>query len=70
MVKKNQEDFSQPTTEETATTDPSSYDPKRGEGKFTTVELGAALEIKLWLPKGEEVAGVNAPLVTKLPMKN
>ena len=26
------------STEETATTDPSSYDPKRGEGKFTTVE--------------------------------
>ena len=54
---KSGEDFSQPTTEETATADPSSYDPKRGEGKFTTVELGAALD-QAMATKGEEVAGV------------
>lgn len=45
------------TTEETATADPSSYDPKRGEGKFTTVELGAALD-QAMATKGEEVSGV------------
>ncbi|MFN8324570.1 cytochrome c family protein [Flavobacterium sp.] len=45
------------STEETATTDPSSYDPKRGEGKFTTVELGTALD-QAMATKGEEVAGV------------
>ena len=54
---KSGEDFSQPTTEEKATADPSSYDPKRGEGKFTTVELGAALD-QAMATKGEEVAGV------------
>ena len=36
---------------------PSDYDPKRGEGKFTTVELGAALD-QAMATKGEEVAGV------------
>ena len=36
---KSGEDFSQPTTEETATADPSSYDPKRGEGKFKPLNL-------------------------------
>ena len=54
------EDFSKATTTEetTATTsDPSSYDPKRGEGKFTTVELGAALD-QAMATKGEEVSGV------------
>ncbi len=51
------EDLSIPTTEEKATADPSSYDPKRGEGKFTTVELGATLD-QAMATKGEEVAGV------------
>jgi hypothetical protein len=40
-----------------SSSDPSSYDPKRGEGKFTTVELGAALD-QAMATKGEEVSGV------------
>ena len=54
---KTEEDFSKPTTEETATTDASSYDPNRGEGKYDTVELGAGLD-QAMATKGEEVAGV------------
>lgn len=46
-----------PTATEATTTDPSSYDPKRGEGKFTTVELGATLD-QAMATKGEEIAGV------------
>ena len=41
----------------TEAADPSSYDPKRGEGKFDTVELGATLD-QAMAKKGEEVAGV------------
>ena len=41
----------------TEAADPSSYDPKRGEGKFDTVELGATLDQAL-AKKGEEVTGV------------
>lgn len=53
------EDNYQPTTDEATTeaADPASYDPKRGEGKFDTVELGATLDQTL-AKKGEEVAGV------------
>ncbi|HRG17861.1 MAG TPA: cytochrome c [Flavobacterium lutivivi] len=42
---------------ESAPADPSSYDPKRGEGKFTTVDLDANLD-QVMATKGEEVAGV------------
>ena len=41
----------------TEAADPASYDPKRGEGKFDTVELGATLD-QAMAKKGEEVAGV------------
>ena len=41
----------------TEAADPSSYDPKRGEGKFDTVELGATLD-QAMAAKGEEVSGV------------
>lgn len=42
---KSENDFSKPATEEASTSsDPSSYDPKRGEGKFDKVELGATLD--------------------------
>ena len=55
------EDNYQPGGGEEATTeaaaDPASYDPKRGEGKYDTVELGATLDQAL-AKKGEEVAGV------------
>ena len=46
-----------PSATETKAADPSSYDPKRGEGKFTTVELGATLDQTMAV-KGEEVAAV------------
>ena len=62
---KSGEDFSQPTTEETATADPSSYDPKRGEGKFDTVELGATLDHAM-ATKGEEVSGVKCTSCHKM----
>ena len=41
----------------TEAADPSSYDPKRGEGKFDTVELGATLD-QAMAAKGGEVSGV------------
>lgn len=56
---KKEEDTSKPVTEESndQAADPSTYDPKRGEGKYTTVELGATLN-QAMATKGEEVAGV------------
>ncbi len=45
------------TQESTASTENPSYDPKRGEGKFDHVELGASLDAAM-ATKGEEVAGV------------
>ncbi len=62
---KTGEDFSKPTTEETATTDASSYDPNRGEGKYDTVELGAGLD-QAMATKGEEVAGVKCTSCHKI----
>lgn len=57
-------DFSKPTTEDatatsdaTATADASTYDPKRGEGKFDKVELGAALD-QAMAGEGQKVAEV------------
>lgn len=44
-------------TEAAASTDPSSYDPKRGEGKFDKVELGATLD-QAMATEGENVSGV------------
>ncbi len=34
-----------------------SYDPNRGEGKFTTVDLGAGLDVSM-STEGEKIAGV------------
>src|SRR5574343_493230 len=45
------------TQESTASTENPSYDPKRGEGKFDHVELGASLDAAM-ATKGEEVSGV------------
>lgn len=58
------EDFSAPTTEET-TTDASSYDPNRGEGKHSNIELGAALDGAM-ASKGEEAAGVKCTSCHKM----
>ncbi|WP_333878872.1 c-type cytochrome [Flavobacterium sp.] len=54
-----------PTATETTAKDPSSYDPKRGEGKFTTVELGATLD-QAMATKGEEVAAVKCTSCHKM----
>ena len=61
------EDNYQPATDEATTeaSDPASYDPKRGEGKFDTVELGAALD-QAMAKTGEEVAGVKCTSCHKM----
>ena len=43
----------------------SSYDPKRGEGKYDTVELGATLD-QAMAAKGEEVSGVKCTSCHKM----
>jgi hypothetical protein len=50
---------------EEAAADPTSYDPKRGEGKYDTVELGATLD-QAMATKGEEVAGVKCTSCHKM----
>lgn len=60
------EDFSAPTTsEESATTDASSYDPNRGEGKHSNVELGASLD-QAMAANGEKVANVKCTSCHKM----
>ena len=56
---KEAEEYNPATATENATTsaDPSSYDPKRGEGKFDNVELGPTLD-QAMASKGEEVSSV------------
>ena len=49
----------------TEAADPSSYDPKRGEGKYDTVELGATLD-QAMAAKGEEVSGVKCTSCHKM----
>ncbi|HBI02242.1 MAG TPA: cytochrome C [Flavobacterium sp.] len=58
------EDFTKASSTETSS-DPSSYDPKRGEGKFTTVDLGAGLDVAM-ASEGEKVAGVKCMSCHKL----
>ncbi len=59
-------DFSKPTTEESSTpSDPASYDPKRGEGKFNNVELGAALD-QAMATEGQKVAEVKCTSCHKM----
>ncbi len=48
-----------------ATQDPSDYDPNRGMGKFTNVDLGASLD-QAMAKKGEEVASVKCTSCHKL----
>lgn len=70
---KTEQDTSQPVTEETdaaaetAGSDPATYDPHRGEGKFTSanVALGASLD-QAMSTKGEEVAGVKCTSCHKM----
>ena len=58
------DDFSKPTTEENSS-NPSDYDPKRGEGKYSTVELGTTLD-QTMATKGEDVAGVKCTSCHKM----
>ena len=62
------EDFSKSSSTETSSetsSDPASYDPKRGEGKFTTVNLGTGLDVAM-AAEGEKVAGVKCMSCHKL----
>lgn len=59
------EDFSAPTSEESTTTDASSYDPNRGEGKHTNVELGATLD-QAMAASGEKVSSVKCTSCHKM----
>ena len=61
---KDGEDFSKPEPNEVAS-DPESYDPKRGEGKFTTVDIAPTLD-KAMAAKGQEVAEVKCTSCHKL----
>lgn len=58
----SEEDFSTPNTEET--TDASSYDPSRGEGKHADMELGA-LDAAM-AQRGEDVSGVKCTSCHKM----
>lgn len=60
------EDFSgSEVTEESVITDASSYDPNRGEGKHSAIELGATLDAAM-ASKGEEVSGVKCTSCHKM----
>ncbi len=69
----NKDDFSTEGTESTESTEAPattengnpSYDPKRGEGKFTNVEVGATLDAAL-ASSGEKVYGVKCSSCHKL----
>lgn len=65
--KKANDDFSVPSSSEetTTTADPSSYDPNRGLGKHSNVELGATLD-QAMATKGEGVASVKCTSCHKL----
>ncbi|WP_291118017.1 c-type cytochrome [Flavobacterium sp. UBA6135] len=57
------EDFSKSSSTETS--DPSSYDPNRGEGKYSTVDLGVGLDVAM-AAEGEKIAGVKCMSCHKL----
>ncbi len=60
------EDFSVPTkSEEVAPTEASAYDPNRGEGKHTNVELGATLD-QAMAANGEKVSSVKCTSCHKM----
>ncbi|RAR75812.1 c-type cytochrome [Flavobacterium aciduliphilum] len=55
--KKNDQDFSKSSTDASVASDPSSYDPNRGLGKFDKVDLGATLDQEM-ATEGQKVAEV------------
>ena len=60
---KDVEDFS--ATDTKTEVDASSYDPNRGLGKFTTVELGDKLDVAM-AAEGEKIQGVKCSACHKL----
>lgn len=59
-------DFSKPATEDATTaSDASSYDPKRGEGKFDKMDLPATLDVAM-AKKGQNVAEVKCTSCHKI----
>ena len=59
------EDFSNGAATTEATADPSTYDPNRGLGKYTTVELGATLD-EAMVAEGEKIQAVKCSACHKL----
>ena len=59
------EDFSTGAAATEAAADASSYDPNRGLGKFTTVELGAQLDVAM-ATEGEKIQAVKCSSCHKL----
>jgi len=59
------EDFSTGAAATEATEDASSYDPNRGIGKYTTVELGATLDAAM-AAEGEKIQSVKCSACHKL----
>jgi hypothetical protein len=59
------EDFSTGAATTEASGDASSYDPNRGIGKHTTVELGATLDVAM-AAEGEKIQGVKCSACHKL----
>ncbi len=59
------EDFSTGAATTEAAADPSTYDPNRGLGKYTTVELGATLDAAM-AAEGEKIQGVKCSACHKL----
>ncbi|MFN8165936.1 MAG: cytochrome c [Bacteroidia bacterium] len=61
----NENAASQPSSESTTANGNPSYDPNRGEGKFTTVDIGAGLDAAK-ADAGEKVFGVKCSACHKL----
>lgn len=59
------EDFSTGAATTEAAADPSTYDPNRGLGKYTTVELGATLDAAM-AAEGEKIQSVKCSACHKL----
>ncbi len=51
------DDFSKPSTDSAASSEPASYDPNRGEGKYDKVDLAPTLDLVI-AAEGEKIADV------------
>lgn len=61
-----EENFSPSSSSEASTeAEAPSYDPKRGEGKFTNVEIGESLDVAM-ATRGENVSGVKCASCHKM----